>query len=131
MTQPLHPCSWDKVELQKLTFSSYSISIFTSFKRSSFLSDGNSICTFTTQPNYCRYFDQHGRKHHKTTWVYHPRKLTIAFQVFYSYTYGTAGWLALQAAPLIVSPTIMITLLSPDVREPTRRCRMQGSEGPD
>ncbi|KAL3420806.1 hypothetical protein PVAG01_07251 [Phlyctema vagabunda] len=39
--------------------------------------------------------------------------------VFYSYTYGTAGWLYLQAAPLIVSPTIIITLLSPEVREAT------------
>jgi hypothetical protein len=40
-------------------------------------------------------------------------------QVFYAYTYGTAAWLALQALPLIVSPTIIIALLSPDVREPT------------
>jgi hypothetical protein len=40
-------------------------------------------------------------------------------QVFYAYTYGTASWLAVQALPLIVSPTIIITLLSPDVREPT------------
>ncbi|KAG9228336.1 hypothetical protein BJ875DRAFT_477749 [Amylocarpus encephaloides] len=39
--------------------------------------------------------------------------------VFYSYTYGTAGWLTLQALPLIVSPTIIITLLSPEVRDPT------------
>jgi len=39
--------------------------------------------------------------------------------VYYSYTFGTAGWLAIQALPLIVSPTIIITLLSPDVREPT------------
>jgi hypothetical protein len=39
--------------------------------------------------------------------------------VFYSYTYGTAGWLTLQAALLILSPTIMVTLLSPEAREPT------------
>ncbi|TVY18803.1 hypothetical protein LARI1_G001888 [Lachnellula arida] len=39
--------------------------------------------------------------------------------VYYAYTYGTAGWLTLQAAPLIITPTIIITLLSPDVREPT------------
>ncbi|TVY73469.1 hypothetical protein LSUE1_G005128 [Lachnellula suecica] len=37
--------------------------------------------------------------------------------VFYFYSYGTAGWLALQAAPLIVSPTIILTMLSPEVRE--------------
>jgi len=37
--------------------------------------------------------------------------------VFYSYTYGTAGWLALQAAPLIVSPTMIVAMLSPEVRE--------------
>jgi len=39
--------------------------------------------------------------------------------VFYSYTYGTAGWLTLQAAPLIISPTIIVTLLSPQAREPS------------
>ncbi|KAI9050726.1 hypothetical protein LZ554_004846 [Drepanopeziza brunnea f. sp. 'monogermtubi'] len=39
--------------------------------------------------------------------------------VFYTYSYGSAAWLALQAAPLIISPTIIITLLSPDVREAT------------
>ncbi|KAF8865457.1 hypothetical protein BDZ45DRAFT_736019 [Acephala macrosclerotiorum] len=39
--------------------------------------------------------------------------------VFYSYTYGSAGWLFLQAAPLIATPTIILTALSPDVREPT------------
>jgi hypothetical protein len=40
-------------------------------------------------------------------------------QVFYAYTYGSFCWFALQALPLIVSPTIIITLLSPEVREPT------------
>jgi len=39
--------------------------------------------------------------------------------VYYAYNYGTAAWLSLQAVPLIVSPTIIITLLSPEVREPT------------
>jgi len=39
--------------------------------------------------------------------------------VYYAYTYGTFGWLTLQAAPLIVSPTIIVTLLSPEAREPT------------
>lgn len=39
--------------------------------------------------------------------------------VFYSYTYGSCLWLGLQALPLISTPTMIITLLSPDVREPT------------
>ncbi|KAF2198333.1 hypothetical protein GQ43DRAFT_422681 [Delitschia confertaspora ATCC 74209] len=39
--------------------------------------------------------------------------------VYYSYTYSTAGWLALQALPLITSPTMIVTLLSPEVREAT------------
>ncbi|QSZ28992.1 hypothetical protein DSL72_003501 [Monilinia vaccinii-corymbosi] len=39
--------------------------------------------------------------------------------VFYAYTYGTAGWLALQGAPLIISPTVIITMLSPEVRGAT------------
>ncbi|CAL3963658.1 unnamed protein product [Diplocarpon coronariae] len=39
--------------------------------------------------------------------------------VFYTYSYGSAAWLALQAAPLIISPTIIITLLAPEVREAT------------
>ncbi|CAG8960334.1 hypothetical protein HYFRA_00012408 [Hymenoscyphus fraxineus] len=40
--------------------------------------------------------------------------------VFYAYTYGTAGWMAIQAMPLIISPTVIIMLLSPEVREPSR-----------
>ncbi|KAI1006919.1 hypothetical protein K3495_g1309 [Podosphaera aphanis] len=39
--------------------------------------------------------------------------------VFYAYTYGSSLWLAIQCLPLIISPTIMITLLSPDFREPS------------
>ncbi|CAG8978754.1 hypothetical protein HYALB_00012739 [Hymenoscyphus albidus] len=39
--------------------------------------------------------------------------------VFYAYTYGTAGWMAIQAMPLIISPTVIIMLLSPEVREPS------------
>jgi hypothetical protein len=39
--------------------------------------------------------------------------------VFYSYTYGTAGWLTLQALPMITSPTIIATLLSPEAHEAT------------
>lgn len=38
-------------------------------------------------------------------------------QVFYAYTYGTAGWMALQAAPLMISPTMIVTMLAPEVRE--------------
>ncbi|KAI9814391.1 MAG: hypothetical protein M1827_003247 [Pycnora praestabilis] len=39
--------------------------------------------------------------------------------VFYYYTYGTAGWLVIQAAPLIISPTMIVTMLAPEVREPS------------
>ncbi|KAL0261082.1 hypothetical protein SLS55_004778 [Diplodia seriata] len=40
-------------------------------------------------------------------------------QVFYAYTFGTAGWMTLQAAPMILSPTMIAALLSPQVREAT------------
>ncbi|KAF3910971.1 hypothetical protein AA313_de0200884 [Arthrobotrys entomopaga] len=39
--------------------------------------------------------------------------------VYYSYNYVTAGWMILQALPLIASPTMMVTMLSPEVRETT------------
>ncbi|CAE7012012.1 hypothetical protein CFE70_002163 [Pyrenophora teres f. teres 0-1] len=39
--------------------------------------------------------------------------------VYYFYSYGTAAWLATQAAPLITSPTMIVALLSPEVREAT------------
>ncbi|OJD38590.1 uncharacterized protein BKCO1_400020 [Diplodia corticola] len=39
--------------------------------------------------------------------------------VFYAYTFGTAGWMAVQATPMIVSPTMIAALLSPQVREAT------------
>jgi len=39
--------------------------------------------------------------------------------VFYAYSLGTSGWLTLQAVPLVISPTIIVTLLSPDVHQPT------------
>lgn len=39
--------------------------------------------------------------------------------VYYAYNYGSAGWLIVQAIPLLTSPTMMITLLSPEVRETT------------
>ena len=46
-------------------------------------------------------------------------KLTI--QVFYAYTYGTAAWMVVQAVPLIVSPKFLVAMLSPEVKESTRR----------
>ncbi|KAL6708433.1 hypothetical protein ACN47E_002696 [Coniothyrium glycines] len=39
--------------------------------------------------------------------------------VYYFYSYGTAAWLATQAVPLISSPTMIVALLSPEVREAT------------
>jgi hypothetical protein len=39
--------------------------------------------------------------------------------VYYSFNYLSAGWMAVQAVPLIASPTMIITLLSPEVRETT------------
>lgn len=39
--------------------------------------------------------------------------------VFYTYTYSTAGWLSLQALPLLLSPKLMVTLLSAESRNPT------------
>lgn len=39
--------------------------------------------------------------------------------VFYAYTYGSAGWLALQALPLLLSPSLIITLLSKEGRNAT------------
>ncbi|KAF3053174.1 hypothetical protein E8E11_011383 [Didymella keratinophila] len=39
--------------------------------------------------------------------------------VYYFYSFGTAAWLATQAAPLIASPTMIVALLSPEVREAT------------
>jgi hypothetical protein len=59
-------------------------------------------------------------------------------QVYYFYSYGTAAWMgkpgirfnssgstdrckATQALPLIASPTMMVALLSPEVREATSK----------
>ncbi|PSN73030.1 hypothetical protein BS50DRAFT_176796 [Corynespora cassiicola Philippines] len=39
--------------------------------------------------------------------------------VYYFYSYGTAAWMALQALPMISSPTMIITLLSPKPEEPS------------
>lgn len=38
---------------------------------------------------------------------------------FYAFCYATAGWLTVQAMPLIVSPRIIVTLLSADAHVPT------------
>jgi hypothetical protein len=47
------------------------------------------------------------------------RVLTVVCQVYYFYSYGTAAWMAIQAAPMIASPTMIVALLSPEVREAT------------
>ncbi|MCJ1364080.1 hypothetical protein MMC16_003189 [Acarospora aff. strigata] len=39
--------------------------------------------------------------------------------VFYYYNYGTAAWFALQAVPLLISPHMISTILSPEVRNIT------------
>ncbi|CUS13917.1 unnamed protein product [Tuber aestivum] len=39
--------------------------------------------------------------------------------VYYYFNYLSAGWMMLESLPLILNPTIIITMLSPDVREPT------------
>ncbi|PWW75697.1 hypothetical protein C7212DRAFT_320737 [Tuber magnatum] len=39
--------------------------------------------------------------------------------VYYCFNYLSAGWMMLEALPLIANPTIIITMLSPEVREPT------------
>lgn len=36
-----------------------------------------------------------------------------------AYATGTAAWLSLQAIPLLVSPKLIVTMLSPDARRPT------------
>ncbi|KAF8422051.1 hypothetical protein EV426DRAFT_607349 [Tirmania nivea] len=40
--------------------------------------------------------------------------------VYYFYNYLSSGWMVLQAIPLLTTPTIIITLLSPSVREITQ-----------
>jgi len=36
-----------------------------------------------------------------------------------AYAYSTAAWLTLQATPLFLSPKLIITMLSPEARNPT------------
>jgi hypothetical protein len=64
----------------------------------------------------------HKHSSHSWTYVSLPQATDViggnqSSQVFYSYTYGTGGWLAIQAMPLIISPTMIVALLSPEVRE--------------
>ncbi|KAH0603851.1 uncharacterized protein H6S33_007510 [Morchella sextelata] len=40
--------------------------------------------------------------------------------VYYYFNYLSAGWMMLESIPLIASPTVIITMLSPDVRETTQ-----------
>jgi hypothetical protein len=42
-------------------------------------------------------------------------------KVYYFYSYGTAAWMSIQSLPLIASPTMIVTLLSPEVREPSSK----------
>ena len=41
--------------------------------------------------------------------------------VFYAYTYSTAGWLSIQALPLLLFPSIIINILSTETRQATGR----------
>lgn len=36
-----------------------------------------------------------------------------------AYATSTAAWLSLQAIPLLISPKLIVTMLSPDARRPT------------
>jgi hypothetical protein len=47
--------------------------------------------------------------------------------VYYFYSYGTAAWMATQAVPLITSPTMIVALLSPEVREASSTCYLLSS----
>lgn len=41
--------------------------------------------------------------------------------VFYYYNYATAAWLGVQAVPLLISPHMISTILSPEIREVTSK----------
>ena len=53
------------------------------------------------------------------------RPSVSSMDVFYAYTYSTAGWLSLQALPLLLSPSLIVTLLSAETRKATGRLRTQ------
>jgi len=40
--------------------------------------------------------------------------------VYYAFNYLSAGWMMLEALPLVTSPTLIVAMLSPDVREPSQ-----------
>ncbi|KAK6498965.1 hypothetical protein TWF481_011536 [Arthrobotrys musiformis] len=40
-------------------------------------------------------------------------------EVYYGFNYATSGWMILQSLPLLLSPSIIVTMLSPEVREAT------------
>lgn len=50
------------------------------------------------------------------------RKTANDTQVFYAYTYATAGWLSLQSITLMTAPQIVTTALLDETRPPTGEC---------
>lgn len=42
--------------------------------------------------------------------------LTARLQVFYAYTYTTAGWLSLQSLALVAAPKLITTMLLDETR---------------
>lgn len=47
------------------------------------------------------------------------RKAANDSQVFYAYTYATAGWLSLQSITLMTAPQMVATALLDETRPPT------------
>jgi len=46
-------------------------------------------------------------------------QLHTIMDAYSAYAYSTGAWLSLQALPLLVSPKLIVTMLSPDTRRPT------------
>jgi len=40
--------------------------------------------------------------------------------VYYAFNYLSAGWMMLEALPLLTAPTLIVAILSPEVREPSQ-----------
>ena len=55
------------------------------------------------------------------------RKTANDTQVFYAYTYATAGWLSLQSITLMTAPQIVTTALLDETRPPTGECSLPPS----